>query len=512
MHTHFKAFLAAIFTTTSISIFAMQPQPNGVDPEQKRLAAEYQCVMSSSGQNCVGGSAQNGVGGTEPGQKGLGGIQPQPYSGVANDPALLAQPGQPYAKKLIAAALAEQMGYDPSNFSGQPNINNGQNMPGAQMIPMKISDELAQAAIDNSDPLVRKAISRLNTLAFDDPMRPKCMLLVGPAGTGKTTLGAAIANHCNCSNRFYYYRATQIANQWQNSGNLNLVDIFQQAHERNRFCIIAIDELQVLFDKAKNIHSPENDLLNTLWSQLDNFKDSKIFFIGMLNPVKDMPATITTRFDPYIIRASLPNLDQRRRVLEYCVQQNHKVEFSKEMQPEKLAASTDGFNCRDLAKTFNEACQLAIEENGLGKKAVQTKPIVEMAHFNEALSLHHLALKVAAEQSGFIARLGNHLSDSFPRIVEAVIVKIAGNAIDGMSNDIYNKRHGIDPAQEHRDARKQHEINTQLARVEAEQRRYHSPLSKRDDHTYVELNKLCKMLDMPKIMDKPDNKEQGKKN
>lgn len=101
----------------------------------------------------------------------------------------------------------------------------------------KINDTLAKSVLDNCPPRVKQIrdIWKLKVAQYKvdkdlnafNKRTPKKLLLVGPAGTGKSTIGKAIA--ADCGMPYFMYATPFIANEYITSGTQNIRKIFTDA-------------------------------------------------------------------------------------------------------------------------------------------------------------------------------------------------------------------------------------------------------------------------------------------
>ena len=147
---------------------------------------------------------------------------------------------------------------------------------------------------------------------------PKNWLFLGPPGTGKTTIAKAIAKACGISSEFYV--ASDIPDQYQNSGTKNLEVIFKRAAARKEPCVIVIDELEAFFKNHENPRGTEANTLTQFWTLLDKYREEPILVIATLNDLSKAPQQLRSRFGGYIIEFSLPDQALRESILYFHMQ------------------------------------------------------------------------------------------------------------------------------------------------------------------------------------------------
>ena len=183
---------------------------------------------------------------------------------------------------------------------------------------------------------------------------PKKWLLLGPAGTGKSVIGKAIAQECGMP--FALYTASSIPNSYKNSGTQNLEKIFSDAAQLARSGypnVIIIDELEVFIKQGANSNDTESGILTDLWTLLDRYKNDSILFIGTLNDVSKAPSPFKDRFGTNTIEIPLPDEKLRKDLIFFYMRRlctNPDRTLANE-----LAQKTAEFSHRSLEGIVQEA-------------------------------------------------------------------------------------------------------------------------------------------------------------
>ena len=210
---------------------------------------------------------------------------------------------------------------------------------------------------------------------------PKGILLVGPPGTGKTSIARAIAGEVNA--KFIATTATRFIAKWAGQGPMSIRELFNDARSAikdgpYKKAIIFIDEFDAIgfkrggngdSDYALEYRATINELLN----QLDGFKqDEDIFVIAATNRSQDLdPALIRAgRFDR-IVTVPLPDEQSREAILRLYA---NKIKTDGTINFGVLAQKTRGLTCSDLANIVNEAAIQAVRDE---------KTVVTLAHFEK---------------------------------------------------------------------------------------------------------------------------------
>lgn len=204
---------------------------------------------------------------------------------------------------------------------------------------------------------------------------PKGVLMVGPAGTGKTLLARATAGEAGTS--FFSMAGSEFMEMLVGVGASRVRDLFATA-KKNQPAIIFIDEIDAIGRQRgaglMGGHDEREQTLNQILVEMDGFtpNESVVVIAATNRPDVLDPALIRPgRFDRKVT-LDMPDVEGRRSILKIHA---HGKPFAEDVDWDKVAKRTVGFSGADLENMLNEAAIQA---------AVKNKKVIEMRDIEEA--------------------------------------------------------------------------------------------------------------------------------
>lgn len=205
---------------------------------------------------------------------------------------------------------------------------------------------------------------------------PKGVLMVGPAGTGKTLLARATAGEANVA--FFSMAGSEFMEMLVGVGASRVRDLFNTA-KKAQPSIIFIDEIDAIGRQRGNGimggHDEREQTLNQILVEMDGFTPNEhVVVIAATNrpDVLDPALVRPGRFDRRVV-LDLPDVEGRKKIL--AIHAKGKP-FEPGVEWEKVAKRTVGFSGADLENMLNEA---AIHAARHSKKAIDMADLEESA-------------------------------------------------------------------------------------------------------------------------------------
>ncbi len=197
-------------------------------------------------------------------------------------------------------------------------------------------------------------------------------LLIGPPGSGKSSLARVIAY--KCKREYLFLKASSLGNEYRNSSVKIIDKIFDPLLKSKISVAIILDEINSFTKQFGN----ENDTdrgVEHLWTKLDECNQNpELMIIATANSTKQIPFTIKDRFSGSIFYIPLPDDNVRAR---FFVNYFSDYATFEQRHLQSLVERTDSFSFRELEKLFLAAKNKAIFRKKDDNKLIITEYDIE---------------------------------------------------------------------------------------------------------------------------------------
>lgn len=205
---------------------------------------------------------------------------------------------------------------------------------------------------------------------------PKGVILIGPAGSGKTLLAKAVAGEANVP--FFSIAGSEFMEMLVGIGAARVRDLFNNA-KKSAPSIIFIDEIDAI-GRARSAgvmpsHDEREQTLNQILVEMDGFSpNEQVVVIAATNrgDLLDTALLRPGRFDRRIV-VDYPDVEGRKSIIKIHAMGKP---FEENVDWERLAKRTVGFSGADIENMLNEA---AIHAARTGRTKISNEDLEEAA-------------------------------------------------------------------------------------------------------------------------------------
>jgi len=192
---------------------------------------------------------------------------------------------------------------------------------------------------------------------------PRGVLLMGPAGTGKTMLARAVAGEANVP--FFHISGSEFVEMFVGVGAGRVRDLFSTA-KKAAPSIVFIDELDAIGrHRGAGLgggHDEREQTLNQILVEMDGFeRETQVIVVSATNrpDILDPALLRPGRFDRKVV-LDMPDINDREKILKiHC----RGKPLALDVNLREVAERTPGFSGADVANVVNEAAILAARKN-----------------------------------------------------------------------------------------------------------------------------------------------------
>lgn len=180
------------------------------------------------------------------------------------------------------------------------------------------------------------------------------VLMVGPPGTGKTSLAKAMSEHLSIP--FVEVRLSMITDQYLGETAKNIDRVFALA-KRVSPCILFIDEFDfVAKTRSSDEHAALKRAVNTLLKAIDGISltNDGVLLLAATNHPNMLDSAAWRRFDE-IMQFPLPDEDMRKKILDIVTKEIEGV-----FDTAEIASLTKGYSGSDLRMVVREGVLSAL--------------------------------------------------------------------------------------------------------------------------------------------------------
>ncbi len=245
---------------------------------------------------------------------------------------------------------------------------------------------IVESCLEQAPPLLKGILSYLETQSrstrYSNPFFiPSCqrLILVGPPGSGKTTLAHAIASKLECP--AILIPATSLLGHFRNHTANNISTRLERYTSTPYPVVIIIDELHKLFEHHEHSESDDSQSAAAFWLFVDQMEKhcSHAILICTANDVTSLPPEIKSRFAGKVIEMLAPTRQYKIKTFKQAIRHDGYTYLDRSIDNAfilKMIDQLPSSSFRDIRLLIDTAKMFFYEENPLYDRDEENYPMV----------------------------------------------------------------------------------------------------------------------------------------
>ncbi len=235
-------------------------------------------------------------------------------------------------------------------------------------------DDMVAFFEENMPINIQSLVENINQYKFEKSRKKRnkqfapIIALVGPPGTGKSSLAIAMANKLNAP--YIFLNGSTLGTEFQNSAESNLERGIADARSKDkRFVVVIIDEIQSLADTKKQHKEDAGYAVGTAIDKA--IQQGHVLFIITGNNFDNLPPMLKSRIERQKFTIDFPSQNEKERAIRFYMDDEIKEKSFLENDVIELANQCKECSYRDLESAMNILTHKTNEKKLVTKKDIQ---------------------------------------------------------------------------------------------------------------------------------------------